>query len=104
MIPCICINDKDQKIPEHSKVKQGEHYHITHVYKMLNTGSILGCDIYEKQMGKECLPYEHWRLNIFAIKREDIENMLKLAKDCGELNDIDMTEIREMQHGELQES
>lgn len=106
MIPCICIDDTHQPsvIPPDRRVKAEERYHITHIYKMKNMGDTLGCDIYEKPMGKDCYPYEHWRLDRFAVKPEDIERLIQLAMDCGELNDTDMNEIREMQHGELQEA
>lgn len=106
MIKCLCIDDTNlPPIPDYRKVKKEETYHITHIYKMVNQRNIIGCDLYEKPMGEDCKPYEHWRLSRFAISADDIERILQLAKDCAGLNDLDIEEIKELaREGELMES
>ena len=82
MIPCICIDDKSQPVPPHRRVKAGDEYRITHIYKMMNMGGILGCDIYEKPLGDDCGIFKHWRLSRFAVRPEYMDKLLELAKDC----------------------
>lgn len=104
MIPCFCVDDKNQPaiFTDSMKVKEGEKYHITHIYKMINMGNMFGCDIYEKPIAENYEPYEHWLLSRFGIEEKHIADFIELIKNCGELNDFDMTEIKELiKEGEL---
>ena len=104
MIPCICINDKNQPIPKHRQVKEGNPYHVTHIYIMKKMGNILGCDIYEAPLGKDCLPCEQFRLDRFSFTEDALKDLIQLAYDCGELNDFDMDKVREFAKEQLEEA
>ena len=94
MIKATCIDDtnKPVQIPSSKWIKLDESYHITHIYYHPNQG-IQGCDIYEKPLGEECYPYETFKLSRFAINVTDLERFIELAKNCTELNNIDIKNL-----------
>ena len=104
MIKVICINDKNRpvEIPTNHWIKLNEQYHITHIFKMINYGNVIGVTLKEIDLYslKDC-PYHQFRLDRFAIHQDDLEKFLKLAQDCSDLNDVDlaklMKEVNELQ-------
>lgn len=97
-IPCICIDDKNRPevIPISKWVKDGDEYHITHVYfHKIQEGGIQGVTLYEKPLGEECYPYETFRITRFAFTKEGIESLIELMKLCSELDDVDIKELTE---------
>lgn len=98
MIPCICIDDKHRPevIPTSKWVKEGDEYHITHVYlHKFQDGGIQGVSLYEKPLDKSCAPYETFRLTRFAFSEEGISKLIELIKLCSELNDFDIKKLIE---------
>ena len=106
MINCICLDDKNRpkQIPESKWIVEGDKYRITHVYVMRKMDNILGVTLYEKPLDDSCDPYLMFRLSRFGIAAEDLEALMQLAKDCSELNHLDLGEIEELLLGQLLEA
>jgi len=97
MIKAICINDTKYpaEIPESHRPEKGKAYTIIHVYNMSNDKQegILGCDIKEIDLIPLNLPYECFKMDRFGVSPGDLPALLKLAEDCAELNDFDISEL-----------
>jgi hypothetical protein len=95
-IKCICIDDKNKPeiIPEERWIKAGEVYHVTHIYKQVNQGNILGCLLSEKDISVY-IPYNCFRLSRFAFNEEDLPALIKMFEETNELNNIDISELME---------
>ena len=67
-VKCICIDDKKKPsiIPDSKWIKEGEVYHITHIFIQKLQGDIQGCEIAETDIS-QYKPYNCFRLDRFAI-------------------------------------
>ena len=103
MVECVCINDRERpaQIPEQDWIKEKEKYHITHVYIMKNQKGIQGVDIWEKPLSETNAPYLHFRANRFGVHEKDLQALMELIKNCNDLNDLDLTEIKELLESDL---
>ena len=103
MVPCICVDDKTRpaQIPKQDWIEEGKQYHITHVYLMKNQKGIQGVDIWEKPLNETNAPYLHFRLNRFGITLDNIDAFMELVQNCSDLNDLDLTEIKELLESEI---
>lgn len=93
-VKCICLDDSNRPndIPQSKWIKQGEEYHITHIFNMVTQGSVIGCEIAETDISMYA-PYNCFRITRFGFQEEDIEKLLELMSHCSELNDIDINNI-----------
>lgn len=96
-IECICVDDKGKplEIPQEKWVKEGEKYHITHIFVMIQQGKIKGCELAEFDIS-DCLPYNCYRLSRFAIKAEDLQKLMQLISDCDELNQLSTEDLNKI--------
>jgi len=104
MIECRCNNSKNKpkEIPQHKWVVEGEIYHITFIYNMVNQAGILGCTISEISLD-DLEPYNCYNLARFSFTHDNFLKLLELAKDCAEFNDLGENELEELFHRELVE-
>lgn len=95
-IPCVCVDDigKPLEIPSSKWVKEGEKYHITHVYHQYQQNGIKGVELYEFDISN-CVPYNCYRLDRFAFTEEGLLMLIELMNQCTELNNIDISSIVE---------
>lgn len=93
-IPCFCIDDKNRplEIPISKWVKEGEKYHITHVYHQHQQKGIKGVELSEFDIS-DCVPYNCYRLDRFAFTEENLDKLIKLMQECTELDSIDISSI-----------
>jgi len=84
-IPCICIDDKHKplEIPSSRWVKEGNEYHIVHVYHQHQQKGIKGVELSEFDIS-DCVPYNCYRLDRFAFTEENIQKLMELMQDCTE--------------------
>ena len=94
MIRVICIDDKDKPsvIPKSKWVKEEGEYHVIMVHTSLHKASknVLMFSLAEIDIS-DCEPYGAFRATRFAIHADDIEALEQLARDCTELNDVDIS-------------
>jgi hypothetical protein len=95
MIKALCVDDtkRPDEIPIDKWVVADTLYTITHVYKMIRQGGILGFALREINLerilnGK----YTCFRSDRFGIAEKDIPALLELAKNCADLDDFDVLE------------
>lgn len=111
-IKCICVDDKNKpaQIPTNKWIKEGETYHVTHIYFMRNMSAengfvVQGCDILEHDIsGPQYKPYNCYRLTRFAFNPEDFEDLIAMMNFCAEMNglkDIDVNKLVETLTEEL---
>ena len=95
-IQLVCIDDKDipKEIPKSKWVKEGNEYTLIYVW-WLPEQKVNGFDLAEIEFDDSCEPYHFYRGNRFAIKAEDLEAFLQLAKDCSDNNDLNITQLLE---------
>ena len=95
-ISCICIDDKHKplEIPSARWVKEGEEYHIVHVYHQHQQKGIKGVELSEFDIS-DCVPYNCYRLDRFAFTEENIRKLVELMQECTELDNIDISSIVE---------
>ena len=95
-IRCICINDKNKpnEIPLEKWVKFGEMYHITWIYNQMQQKGIKGVVLLEKDISN-CIPFNCFNLNRFAILQDDLDLFKQLCKESNEFNDIEISELVE---------
>jgi len=97
MIRAICIDDSNlpSDIPKSHRIVESNLYTITHVYNMANEEQegIMGCDIKEIDLVPLNLPYECWKMDRFGVVLEDLEELMELAQNCSELNDLNLEEL-----------
>lgn len=96
-IRCVCIDDSNRpvEVPANKWPKEGQEYHITHIFLMMQQGKIQGCELAEFDISM-CVPFNCYRLNRFAIHKDDLEKLMQMIKDCDELNTIDDDKVREL--------
>ena len=96
-VRCKCIDDnnKPSEIPLNKWVKKGKEYKITHIFIMLNQGSIQGCELAEFDISMHN-PYNCYRLSRFAIHKDDIKKLFQMIKDCDELNELSDVDINKL--------
>ena len=101
-IRCVCINDnnKPKEIPISKWIKKDSEYHITHIYWHIQQ-KIQGFELAEIFLDDNCLPYQSFAANRFAIYKEDINKLEQMLKDCTSLNDIDINNLIEELNLEL---
>jgi len=90
-IKCVCIDDKSKPtaIPAEKWPKEGEVYHISHIFIMKNQNDIQGCELSEFDISMH-KPYNCYRLNRFAISEDDIGKMIEMMEQAGELNGVNL--------------
>lgn len=95
-IEALCINDKNKPniIPNSLWIKEGEKYHITWIYKMVNQEGIQGCLIAEKDISAY-IPYNCFKLSRFAFKQEDLDKLRQLILDCTQFSEINVDKFLE---------
>lgn len=95
-IRVVCVDDsnKPKEIPKEKWVIKGKNYNITWVYKMVNQKGIQGVSLSEIDISNY-KPYNCFRLNRFAIAKEDFDNLIELIKHCTELSDVDINKLVE---------
>lgn len=89
MVKSICINDsnKPKEIPEQKWIKKDNEYTITHIFIHPNQGGIQGVHLKELTL-KDCGLYETYKLSRFAFKKDDLQELIQLAKLCSELDEV----------------
>lgn len=96
-VKCICLDDSNRPndIPESKWIKQGEVYHITHIFNMVAQRNVLGCEIAETDISMYA-PYNCFRITRFGFEEQDIENLYGLMMHCSELNEIEQVDFQEI--------
>lgn len=61
---------------------------------MINQNGIQGCAIAERDISAY-IPYNCFRLNRFAFRKEDLDKLGELIVYCTELNDINIESLLE---------
>lgn len=91
MIPCICIDssNKPSEIYLGEWINKEAHYHITHVYYHPEQG-IQGCELREVKLTDKSKPYVSYKLSRFGVTKENFAALIKMMKNCSELNSIDI--------------
>jgi len=57
---------------------------------------VMGVSLYEKPLDNDKhFPYIYFTLPRFAIRQEDFEVLIQLAKDCSELSNLDVNKMVE---------
>ena len=102
-VRAICIDDKNKpaEIPTDKWVKQEEPYTIIHVTVHQNQNNIQGVTLAELTLDESCAPYEAFKLKRFAIRLEDLQELIDLMLNCTELNEVDIKALIEEEIGEL---
>ena len=95
-IPAYCVDDtkKPNQIPSNKWIKNGEKYHITHIFKQMTQLGIQGVELAEIDIS-DCSPYNSFRLNRFIIDLVDLPKLIEMMKHCSDLNEIDITNLIE---------
>ena len=94
-IPCICINDKDRpsEIPVEKWIKEGEKYHVTHIFKMMQQPMIQGCELKERDIS-DCIPFNCFRIDRFAFEKEHLPAIMEMIQRCSDLNSIELEDLQ----------
>jgi len=93
-VKCIDDSNKPKEIPNNKWVKKDSEYELTFIAWCLPL-KCQGFSLAEIELDDTCLPYEYFNAQRFAIKEEDLEAFLQLAKDCTDLNDLNLEELLE---------
>lgn len=90
----LCVNDanKPNEIPQSKWIVKDKEYHITWIYNQLQQKGIKGVELAEFDIS-DCIPYNCYRLDRFAIHVEDLEILMQMFKDATELNDIEIKNL-----------
>lgn len=96
MIPVICIDDKLKPIEvlKEEWIKEGNKYHITHVFYHPNQG-VQGVELKEIRLTERSKPFESYGIWRFAIDVKDLPALIEMIKNCTELNDVDIQKLIE---------
>jgi hypothetical protein len=100
MIPITCINDSNRpkEIPVKKWLKLGQEYNViftcTAFSDAAHTKKTLAFQLSEIELTDEHLPFEYFRASRFAIKKEDLEKLKQLIKDCEDI-DFSIEELME---------
>lgn len=94
-IRAMCINDSNQpiEIPVNKRVKIKKVYHITHLW-WHPYQKVMAVSLQEINLDNEN-PYKTFKLDRFAIHVDDLDEFIKLAKECSGMNDADMIRLVE---------
>lgn len=95
-IPCICINDKDRpsEIPVERWIKDGETYHVTHIFKMMQQNMLQGCELKELDIS-DCIPFTCFRIDRFLFQKEHLPEIIEMIKRCSDLNEISLNSTKQ---------
>jgi len=101
----ICIDEKNKPsiIPASKWVKEQELYHILMVFYSIPSKT-MAYTLEEIDLDQSCEPYGVFHAKRFAIHQDDLEEFMQLAKDCTELNDIEIKELIEQEEFEIIEN
>lgn len=93
-VRCVCIDDKNKpkEIPSSKWVKEGNIYHISHIFIMKNQDGIQGVELAEFDISMH-EPYNCYRLTRFGIDVEDLRNLAEMLKHCDDLNQFSDLDI-----------
>ena len=74
----ICINDKNRpnEVPTSRWVKKSQEYTILKIMLMRQQGGIAGVKL-EELNNDDLFPWTYFRLDRFAITKEELEKMIK---------------------------
>ena len=97
MIKAKCIKDsgRPKEVPENKWLKKGSIYTIIKITVHPNQKNIQGCELSEITLDESCTPYEYFKLDRFAISKDDIPALIELMKLSSELSDIDIVKLLE---------
>ena len=95
MIKATCIDSegKPKEIPQSKWLEKDKEYHIIKITIHKNQNNIQGCELAEISLDESCLPYEYFKLDRFAISKDDLEALIELMKLSSELNDVEIGEL-----------
>jgi len=95
MIKATCIDSegKPAQISQSKWLEKDKEYHIIKITIHKNQNNIQGCELAEISLDESCLPYEYYKLDRFAISKDDLEALIELMKLSSELNDIEIGEL-----------
>lgn len=85
---------KPIEIPKSKWVVKDVEYTITHIYNHVNQKGIKGVELAELDISMYT-PYNSFRLDRFAIHKDDFDKLAQMIKESIELNDIDISNILE---------
>lgn len=92
----LCINDADKpvEIPKKKWVVKDEEYTLIFI-AFCHPQKCQGFGLAEIELDETCHPYEYYKASRFAIRAEDLEEFLQLAKDCTDLDDFSLEDLLE---------
>lgn len=96
MIKVVCINNsaKPEVIPNSKWLKLGAEYTVKHVYNQFLQNGVLAFVLWEIDL-KGCDPYNCFLASRFAVYPECLKELIEMIAACGELNNIDVSELIE---------
>ena len=99
MINAICINagSKPALIPMTHWLKVGQEYKVIMIYNMVKQEGILGVVLQGMDLEKLDCGYSSYKIDRFGFRPEDMEDLVRLAKNCAELNDFNVEELLQEQ-------
>lgn len=92
-IKCLCVDDsfKPNEIPNNKWIKKGESYTVIYTVTVLPQRE-LAFQLQEIELTEKEYPYEYFLSSRFAFKKEDLEKLIEMIKDCNDI-DFDMDEL-----------
>lgn len=85
MIPALCVNDSDRpnEIPIGKWLKRGERYNVVYTITVLPQRK-LAFHLAEIDLDESCNPYTYFLADRFAFRKEDLQGLIELIKDCND--------------------
>jgi hypothetical protein len=95
MCRLICLDDtkKPKEIPQEKWIVRGEEYVAIWVTLHATQKNMKGVQLAEIMLDESCDPYNAFKLSRFAIHEDDLEEFIKLAKDCSEFSEKDIKDF-----------